>query len=230
MIVLLFALAIAVFGLISSAIGIAVDEIGCDTEFKGIMDFWKDFDVLFNTLDYGLCSEDCQCAFTETIKAEFVANTTIKKYFDKWNKEGSKTDLSQCPDIENKIEKIFNETQEGKEKKNNVNVTKFGKYWKIVEEQFNCTGWCKDKYILNEDLDGNPISPYEGGFYKYLYSGINRGVVMNGGCMKKIADWLPPLIQAYGIIGVIASVLCFFTWILALMLLCNCYKEKRKNP
>lgn len=223
MIVLLFALAVAIFGLVSGSVGVVSDLVGCKTEFKGILDFWKNFDYLFKYLDYGFCSVGCPCDITPDLKLIFSAkNETIYK---QWKISASGiVSLSNCTGIETKINSLFDE--KFKNETTRINVTKFGDYWGFVEKKFNCTGWCEKNYILDTGLENEDIIPaHTGEFIKFIYAGINIGVVGFQGCMESIVEWLPPLIQAYGIVGVIASICCFLTWILACMLVCKCHKQ-----
>lgn len=228
MICLLFALAIAIFGLVSSAVGVAADYVGCDTKYKGLLDFWTNFDQLFIYIDLGLCSTDCPCAFSSNAMNLFSSNATVKPYFDQWTQSGQAISFNNCDTIKTVIIDAFHSyDQANGNHSGTIDIDKFGKYWDFVETKFNCTGWCKDYYDFTGTLNGQAVTNYKGAFFKYLESDINRGIVENMGCLKSIMDWLPPIIQAYGIVGLIAAIISFVTWVFGCMLICNCYKSDK---
>ena len=43
------------------------------------------------------------------------------------------------------------------------------KYWKGIEERFNCTGWCKTSFI-------NPITQQKQKMLNFVFSDINKGI------------------------------------------------------
>lgn len=228
MICLLFALAIAIFGLVSSSVGVAAEYVGCNTKFKGLLDFWTNFDQLFIYIDLGLCSTDCPCDFSSQAITAFTSNSTVKPFYDQWTQPGKAISFDNCTNLKTVVIDAFHayDAANGNHS-GTIDIDKFGKYWNFIENKFNCTGWCKDYYDFSGTINSNTVSSYKGAFFKYLYSDINRGIVENVGCLKSIMDWLPPIIRAYGIVGLIASVICFVTWILGCMLLCNCYKSEK---
>jgi hypothetical protein len=53
-----------------------------------------------------------------------------------------------------------------------------------------------------------------------------RGVPENIGCLKEIAVWLPPYLNAFGSIAIVATALQAIVFALALSLCCS--KEKKE--
>lgn len=50
-----------------------------------------------------------------------------------------------------------------------IDQEKFAKYWKGIEERFNCTGWCKTSFI-------NPITQQKQKMLNFVFSDINKGI------------------------------------------------------
>lgn len=156
----------------------------------------------------------------------FGLNTTIAPSFLLWKQEinNKVINFRNCTDvIQTSIADSFIEYDKahGNYLKK-FNITKFGKFWDYIETKFNCTGWCQSEYE-----DSNHVTR---GYFKYLASDVNRGVVEHQGCLKSILDWLPPLLRAYGIICVFCSFFGIMNIIFAFSLLTGCYKvEKSKK-
>lgn len=65
--------------------------------------------------------------------------------------------------------------------------------------------------------------------YKYLFRGINHGIVKNVGCLESILDWIRPRLRAYGCVGFISSIFGLLTWIFGIALLCGCGSLEGKS-
>ena len=72
-----------------------------------------------------------------------------------------------------------------------IDQEKFAKYWKGIEERFNCTGWCKTSFI-------NPITQQKQKMLNFVFSDINKGIPKYPGCLNRLVNWLPRLILAVG--------------------------------
>lgn len=72
-----------------------------------------------------------------------------------------------------------------------IDQEKFAKYWKGIEERFNCTGWCKTSFI-------NPITQQKQKMLNFVFSDINKGIPKYPGCLIRLVNWLPRLILAVG--------------------------------
>lgn len=78
---MIFTFAISVFGLVSGTVGKFTDEFGCLSEFKGILTFWKNLDLLFTLVEIGLCDPiDCPCYMTSEAQKLFEKNVTTIDY------------------------------------------------------------------------------------------------------------------------------------------------------
>ena len=60
---------------------------------------------------------------------------------------------------------------------------------------------------------------------KYLFSDVNKGVVRNRGCMHRLIDWLPKVINTFGSVLLIIGVILIFVFAFAVSLLCDCTIE-----
>ena len=72
-----------------------------------------------------------------------------------------------------------------------IDQEKFAKYWKGIEERFNCTGWCKTSFI-------NPITQQKQKMLNFVFSDINKGIPKYPGCLNRLVNWLPRLNLAVG--------------------------------
>ena len=221
MICLLFCMIISILGLVASDVGKIEDYIGCNSNYTGVFKYWNNIDYLIGTIDYYLCSDECPCDFTNAATREFEANATVKPTFDKYVKSGENLNFTTCPqDTRRNVAGIF----ELKERfsgnhLHNLNVTQFGEYWEYIEEKFECTGWCSKSYTV----DWIPNKPSEKrNLYKYLFRGINHGIVKEVGCLSSMIDWIKPRLGAFGCISFICSIIGIITWIFGIALLCGC--------
>lgn len=228
MICVIFALAIALFGLVAGTVGKVSDELGCVTTFEGILSFWANLDELFIYVDIGLCSPDCHCYMSDKVQTSFKDNTTVSPYYNAWIVSRNQDDavsFQNCFYLHQYVENKFQEydLQNG----NHIgkfNIAKFAKYWNFIEEKFNCTALCNATFNYN-DAYVDDVLNVNGAFYKYLFSDVNRGIVEHLGCLKSIVDWLPPFLLSYGLLAFACSILTAFTWIFALILVCGCDKK-----
>ena len=126
------------------------------------------------------------------------------------------TMFQRCPqDIKDGVVKLYNSNP------NNTNAAikpeVFNKYWKKIEEKFECTGWCKTKYI-------NVYTLQEETMTKYAFSDVQKGVVKYPGCLNRIIHWLPMLVSAIGGCLIVVAVLQGMTLVFVFMII----KEKNK--
>ena len=97
--------------------------------------------------------------------------------------------FQDCPEAKMEVDRLY------KSNPNNtaheIDQEKFAKYWKGIEERFNCTGWCKTSFI-------NPITQQKQKMLNFVFSDINKGIPKYPGCLNRLVNWLPRLILAVG--------------------------------
>jgi hypothetical protein len=59
-----------------------------------------------------------------------------------------------------------------------------------------------------------------------IYKLIFRGIPENIGCLKSIISWLPPILNGFGAIAIVVTVLEAVVFVLAISLCCS--KEKKE--
>jgi hypothetical protein len=64
---------------------------------------------------------------------------------------------------------------------------------------------------------------------KYLFSGINRGIVKHPGCLNKMLDWIQPRLLAIGLVEFFAACVMVLTLILGICLICKNPKNAATN-
>ena len=228
MICLLFSMIIAIMGLVASNVGTMEDYIGCNSNYTGVFKYWNNIDYFLGAVDYYLCSNECPCNFSEDITKKFEANTTVKPTFDKYVKGGNNQNFSECTAETRKTAAGLFEIKErlSGNHLHDLNVSKFGEYWEYIEDKFECTGWCSQSYTV----DWIPNNPSETrSFYKYLFRGINNGIVKNVGCLELILDWIRPRLRVYGCVEFISSIFGLLSWIFGIALLCGCGSLEGKS-
>ena len=77
--------------------------------------------------------------------------------------------------------------------KSKLKPNNFWKYFKHIEEYFECSGFCSTIY-------NNSITNTNMRTVKYLFSDIRTGVPKYIGCLDRILDWLPKMLNAFGIV------------------------------
>ncbi len=180
----------------------------CEEQLSGFFSQFLVLDDYFHIVDNFLCSEDCECVFSnKSAYQEFstinIANPEPKIVSDQWeymkdyviyNKKGDKTraySFSQCSeDIQALAKSYFIDEIISKNNTDVFEINNFYGYWKRIEEKFKCTGWCNNKYL--------DINNEERIVAKYLFSNIDGGIVKNRGCMKLLTSWLTKIINGFG--------------------------------
>ena len=180
----------------------------CEEQLSGFFSNFLVLDDYFHIVDNFLCSESCECVFSnKSAYQEFstinIANPEPQIVSDQWkymknyviyNKKGDKTraySFSQCSDdIQALAKSYFIDEIIAKNNTDVFEINNFYNYWKRIEEKFKCTGWCNNKYL--------DINNEERIVAKYLFSNIDGGIVKNRGCMKLLSSWLTKIINGFG--------------------------------
>lgn len=104
----------------------------------------------------------------------------------------------------------------------NIKMNDFMTFWGRIEKKFDCNGWCESSYT-GEDGKYHIMT-------KYLFSDVNKGVVRNRGCMHRLIDWLPKVINTFGSVLLIIGVILIFVFAMGVSLLCDCTVEGSNFP
>ncbi len=144
-------------------------NIGCNTENKDFKAFFNSIDNYLIEVDMKLCSEECPCYFK--YPQNYLNNISIASEYSMWSK--TTQDLGAIS-YANCNDKVKNDVQAYIEKTNNytgfnLNQTDFISFYKIIESNFYCTGFCKILYTnKNDNLQHNMV--------KYLFSDLSMYV------------------------------------------------------
>ena len=118
------------------------------------------------------------------------------------------------------MKEFFEKTEkENGNKLSNLNLKNLAKYWEYIENKFNCVGWCQTTYTHKSDFTEG--AEKEGMLMKYLFSGINRGIVKHSGCLNKLIDWIRPRLLAIGLVEFFAACVMVLTLVLGICLICK---------
>ena len=197
----LFTWSIGIFSCIGGTIyNKKYHQLGCKSELTGVLEMFNNIDNYFIYADSLLCSEQCKCKFSENIKDLYLNNIyspgsystfnswniiykkiTEKGYFNFWDN----CSISVKEEVRNRYLESKNSLSY------RINYEKFAKYWKNIEEKFNCTGWCQTNYI-------DPYTLKEKQMLKFIFSDINYGIPKYPGCINRLTNWLPSMVGATG--------------------------------
>ena len=214
---LLFSWAIGIFATIGATIYHKVDNVlGCDTELTGILSMWKNIDVYLQYADSLHCSSSCPCYMGQSTIDEFKGSFYTHELFPNWSvipdKSGKEFTIKQCSEYVQ--QEVLNRYIEHADGTNHwIKPETFRKYWRRIEEKFDCTGWCKTNYI-----DPYTFQPRK--MFKYVFRDINDGIVKYPGCLHRIVSWLPGMLGGFAGCLLVSAFCQTLTFIFALMLTC----------
>lgn len=214
-----FTLAVAFFALIAGSYKNIEKYLGCRTELPRMFKAWSSLDQYFINLDQLLCSNGtypeidgikaCPCNINEKGMKIFNGSIITNPYIEQkvWTISPSGTNVvDKCPSFD-LVTQNFNEFDSIYGRRDQIDSKKFKKYWKKIEKKFDCTGFCNTVYV---DSLNQPRK-----MYKYLFSGIERGIPEHYGCMNEIMKYLHRLLLSYGSFALLSGVcqlaIFFFT-------------------
>ncbi len=225
----LFTWSIGIFSCIGGTIyNKKYHQLGCKSELTGVLEMYNNIDNYFIYADSLLCSEQCKCKFTESIRDLYLNNiyspgsySTFNSWdftYKKITEKGTFNFWDNCS-ITVK-EEVRNRYLESKNSLcYRINYEKFAKYWKNIEEKFNCTGWCQTNYI-------DPYTLKEKKMLKFIFSDINSGIPKYPGCINRLTNWLPSMVGATGGCLIVSA---FVQSIVVILVLINDKKEERNS-
>jgi len=221
--------AIAILALVGGSVGTLEKYVGCNSKYTGVLNAWNYIDTYLQRVDANFCTDSCPGYFKTPL--DYTSNANAAVYFNLWTKSFDEADLTNglaATHFQNCTAAVQqNAVAEFVTARNNAEETKgfksdvFADYWAFIENEFECTGWCTTTY--EKTVLGVPTTF---GMYKYLFSGLGRGVPKNIGCLTTIAQWLPPYLNAFGSIAIVVTVLEAIVFALALSL---CYSKEKKE-
>ena len=211
LIAIIFVLFVCNFSLICATIKENNETKNCIKDLKGFFSQFLILDKYFQNIDSILCSNECPCVISNRNVYDTLNNEEINKI--SFNEEISDNDIirfQQCNySIQDNINKEFTGNSKVKDKLKEIKIDKFYKYWKNIEEKFECVGWCN----LNYDNSDNKNRIMK----KYLFSDINKGIV-NDSCMKKVTKYISKMIKIFGVLLYISWFLMVASYIFGFIL------------
>jgi hypothetical protein len=160
----IFTGAIGIFALIGGSWGDLNEVVGCNSKYSGVLDSWKNIDAYLAEVDSALCSTDCPCNFKNP--ADFATDPDILVTYALWVKaiNGDKYFQNCTSTVQNDAYTRYAEKVGYRE---DFVVENFAKYWELIEDKFECSGWCETTYL-------NSITSTEMTMYKYMFTGIDK--------------------------------------------------------
>lgn len=209
----MYSFCICVFTLTAAAVSKDDSKMSCKSDYKGVFELFRYLDPYFHFVDELLCSDSCPCYFSnQTAYDELKENNPMVKLEDVV--EGS-VHFGQCKNnIRQKTDDFLDEDHDLQKMIGNIDQAQFQIYWKRIEKKFHCVGWCQTTYKQNVKLQ------------KYLFSDVNGGLVHNPGCMKRMLDWLPKMLNTFGSILLLISIVQVVSIVFVMSLFCDCGLEE----
>ena len=226
LLVTLFTLAVAIFALVAGAVSKSELTKSCQRDYTGIFENFKYLDDFIHLADETLCSKDCPCFFSN-----YSAVEDFTDFYQAHPEYKMGSNLVMNDTVENYAINFANCSLEAKSKAygafkyinktGNIDIKDFNEFWGRIEKKFKCNGWCEVNYNsqINEPNTKRKM-------IKYVFSDVNGGVVNNRGCMHRMVDWLPKVINTYGSVLLIISVIMIVNFVFVASLFCNCYTDE----
>jgi hypothetical protein len=161
---MLFTFAIAIFGLVAGSVDKFESYVGCNSQYKGVLEVWNKVDLYLSEVDSQLCSQNCPCKFNNTIG--YTNNTNTLPYYTSWSKSTNGViKFQECSqEIQNQVGVYYNKTSNNT---NPINQNSFAEFFGQMETSFNCNGFCQLSYIPR-----GSVVPVQ--MYKYMFSDLSK--------------------------------------------------------
>ena len=189
------------------------DYYGCNTNYKGLFKIWKSVDVYLQLADEYLCSEECPCGFNSTLGSIYTKNSSTSVYYNMYSRQDNDylpKNFPSCGDTV--INKVYDEYLEKNAYFTKIfKANKFHKYWKHIEENFKCTGFCSLTYYNSHTKTNQKI-------VKYLFSDLSDGIPEHFGCMESLLDWVRKTLNAFGSLCMFIFLFLFILFVLGIMM------------
>lgn len=222
---IILGLSISIVALVAGAISKNDLTNVCKKEYKGIFSHFRELDELIALADEKLCSDDCPCIITnytayEDITEFYNKNSDYQRdskivYLD--NPDNRTKNFNDCmADIKDDVTTSFTSGNGKRRYFGNIKIDYFTEFWGRIEKKFHCNGWCQVDYVSKLGKRKQ---------IKYVFSDVNGGVVQNRGCMHRLADWLPKVINTFGSVLLIVSVIMMVNFVFIISVFCQCHQE-----
>ena len=219
----LFTLGVAIFVFIGTQTRYWNEYTGCDAKYDGFLEAWNTVDLYLHSVDELFCSEKCPCYFNKTTAYKFITNTESAPYYGQWITSVSSAaplKFQECED-EPIAEAYNNYLIRNAYSKKTFKPKKFHKFYKKVEEFFQCTGFCATTYY-NAQTGTNMK------MVKYLFSDVSKGVPKHIGCLEQIMDWLWKTLHAFAAICLALFLIQFLLFVILILFLVTLIREEKK--
>ena len=135
---------------------------GCSSNYTGILEAWNNIDNYLIAVDSKLCSLDCPCSITNV--TGYLENSTALGNYVLWNKLGTNTAFQNCSAV---VQAEAASAYTGSSvNATSLNTANFATYWALLENKFNCSGWCQTEYSSTLGVKMQ--------MYKYMFTDVNR--------------------------------------------------------
>lgn len=219
----LFTLGVAIFVFIGTQTRYWNEYTGCDAKYDGFLAAWNSVDLYLHSVDELFCSEKCPCYFNKTTAYKFITNTESAPYYGQWTTTVSSAaplKFQECED-EPIAEAYNNYLIRNAYFQKTFKPKKFHKFYKKVEEFFQCTGFCATTYY-NAQTGTNMK------MVKYLFSDVSKGVPKHIGCLEQIMDWLWKTLNAFAAVCLVLFVVQFLLFVILVLFLVTLRREERQ--
>lgn len=226
----MYSFCVCVITLIAGAASQTETPTRCDMDLKGVFENFRYLDLYFHLSDIALCNL-CSCYFSnKTANEELSSEFPDIKLTDDVI-EGS-VHFGQCDiNVKKEVMNEFLQNEIARKLISEFDVDQFQIYWNRIERKFDCVGWCQTNYnYINDNKVINPKFNKSGTLRKYLFSDINGGLVHNPGCMKRMLDWLPKMLNTFGSVMLIICVAQVLSIVFVMFLFCDFGLEEHNKP
>ena len=207
---LCFNFAIGCLVIAAGSIGYIPLTMGCNAKISGMLEIWDNMDTYLHNVDQALCSKNCPCAFNGSFTDD-MEYASIYKTWVKSNASFGPISFANCTgEVKTNVYEKTKKENEDFDIENTFDVNKFSDYMGMIEEKFNCVGWCSTSYQINKTNSTKMI--------KYLFSNINNGIPQHFGCVDQVIEWLPQYLLSNGACTLVQVVFQIIIFILCIKL------------
>jgi hypothetical protein len=183
---------------------------GCNTQYKGLLKYWRSIDKYIIEADKILCSKECICKTNNKIKELFNNDPISKNIYKSYYFTDVNSDKLKVQDCETQIQSLYDQKYLSYY---NVEIegNRFNKFWRKIEEKFECSGFCQTNYQVYDlkNQEEEELINYSGQIplVKYIFSDFSKGPVKHKGCFKLLVNWIIKFLLSFGIIGLASGLL-----------------------
>lgn len=214
---LIFNIAIGILVIAAGSVGYINLSKGCNAPISGLLGIMNGIDTYLNNVDQALCSKECPCNFKGGVGV--TDESIYSKIYKTWsilNESYAPISFDNCTaEVKSKVYQKTKIENPNFDPDNSFQPGKFNQYMGMIENKFQCVGWCSTTYTKNITENNKTISTSTP-MIKYLFTNINNGIPQNFGCVDQVINWLPQYLLSNGsctlvqaVFQVVTLVLCF---------------------